>query len=411
MGEPNNLYKSQLDRIRKLYSISADRTLGIEQQLEETLKVGARMLDLDMGIISHIHNEKYTILYFYDAFESLEKGMAFELGKTYCSITLNADDVVTIDHMAESEYKTHPCYKEFQIEAYIGMPILIKNKRFGTVNFTSPHPRRTQFNEFDIDFIRLIGQWTSTSLERIFMMEEVNTAKDKAEKANKSKNEFLANMSHELRTPLHGIMSFSRFGIKKCTTPDNQKLSSYFQKIEQCGLILLNLVNDLLDLAKLESGKINFNFEKTELAPLVASVVDEFFSQLSEKNLEIQFYPASSIFVIADEVKIQQVIRNLISNAVKFSPSGASIEVTMTQKNDSVTVEVKDQGIGIPEEELKVVFDKFFQSSKTKSGSGGTGLGLAICQEIISNHGGHIWTENNSHKGAKFCFTLPIKKE
>lgn len=243
------------------------------------------------------------------------------------------------------------------------------------------------------------------------LMVELEEAQEKADRANNAKSDFLANMSHELRTPLHGILSFTRFGSKKCTTPDHKKLSFYFKQIEQCGLILLQLVNDLLDLSKLESGNMNFTFEKADITTLMTSVIDEFNSLLSEKNLEIQFNPIPSAIIFMDEVKIQQVIRNLLSNAAKFTPDGATIEVTMSLQDDSVKVEIKDQGVGIPEGELNLVFDKFIQSSKTKSGAGGTGLGLAICREIIKNHNGQIWAENNSNSGATFIFTLPVRKD
>ena len=228
-------------------------------------------------------------------------------------------------------------------------------------------------------------------------------------KANQAKSEFLANMSHELRTPLHGIMSYSNFGITRTDKVPPQKIIEYFKKIKESGGILLALLNDLLDLAKLESGRMTFVFKPTDLKKLTDRIVDEFGSLLSERNIKIKYYQfESSIVINLDAERIMQVIRNLLSNAIKYSPQNGVIEITPEIGNDFVKLSIRDHGVGVPENELVAVFDKFIQSSKTKTGAGGTGLGLSICHEIVCAHKGRIWAENSLDRGAIFSFEIPV---
>ena len=230
--------------------------------------------------------------------------------------------------------------------------------------------------------------------------------------ANQAKSEFLANMSHELRTPLHGILSFANFGIKKIDIAPRKKFLEYFRQIGNSGNVLLALVNDLLDLAKLESGRMDFTFNPTDLKLLTDRVVDEFKSLVSEQNVKIKYYQRHlSKKITLDPERIMQVIRNLLSNALKYSPEDGLIEISMNHDRDVATFSVRDHGVGIPESELDMVFDKFIQSSKTKTGAGGTGLGLSISQEIISAHKGRIWAQNSPKGGAIFSFEIPVDLE
>jgi len=235
----------------------------------------------------------------------------------------------------------------------------------------------------------------------------------KAEAANAAKSEFLANMSHELRTPLHGILSFASFGLRKVETVEPAVLREYFQTISQSGEVLLALITDLLDLARLESGKNVLECQRCDLGELIRGVVDQSRLIGVQRGLTIDYRaPATDILVVADPVKLAQVVRNLVSNALKFSPEGGTILIQVfPQGEDRVSVVVQDQGVGIPDDELEAVFDKFIQSSKTKSGAGGTGLGLAISREIIAAHHGRIWAENGEHGGARFTFEIPTHQE
>ncbi len=246
------------------------------------------------------------------------------------------------------------------------------------------------------------------------MAKEAVAARDAAEFANKAKTEFLANMSHELRTPMHGILSYAQFGRKRIGRVPPEKLLEYFTEIDASGKRLMALLNDLLDLAKLESGKMEYRHQANDIEEQIDIVLAEFTPLAEEKQLRMDKQVQSECrYLLFDRDRIDQVLRNLLSNAVKFSKSGGRIlfETCTVFENDQpfLKVMVKDQGVGLPEDELDAIFDKFIQSSETKTGSGGTGLGLAICRQIITDHGGRIWAENNADGGALFSFTLPCR--
>lgn len=261
--------------------------------------------------------------------------------------------------------------------------------------------------------------------ERKQLEDQLVQSKEEAERANVAKSEFLSNISHELRSPMQAIIGFSGYGQGKSKTISREKISEYFQDILTSSKKLLTLIDVLLDLSKLESGKMNYVMAKHDFKLILKSVVNEFALLTAEKGLVLNIGEDNTdTKIICDEFKISQVVRNIFSNAIKFSPNDKQISVIINQSvkaskgkpssNKSfpgLVVKISDQGMGIPGDELDSVFDKFAQSSKTKTGAGGTGLGLAICREIIEAHNGKIWAENNAEGGATFSFVLPCEPE
>jgi len=236
-------------------------------------------------------------------------------------------------------------------------------------------------------------------------------ATQEALSANKAKSQFLANMSHELRTPMHGILSFANFGIKKGGSASPDKIKQYFENINTSAKRLLILLNDLLDLSKLEAGKIELDIKENSLREIVDTCYIE--QQQRLKDLDIQLEISSCENGCKgefDKIAIAQIITNLLSNSIKFSPTSSTIYISISERELELCFVIKDSGIGIPESELTNIFDPFKQSSNTKTGAGGTGLGLAICKKLITAHKGKIWAKNNRDTGTSFYFTIPSKQ-
>jgi signal transduction histidine kinase len=270
----------------------------------------------------------------------------------------------------------------------------------------------------------IVEAYEGLELRVIERTQQLEEARSVAEAANQAKSVFLTNMSHELRTPMHVVLSYSDFGMEEIADAERDELLKYFTRIHESGARLLALLNNLLDLSKLEAGKMVFDMRQADLRQPLDTVLKELNNLLENKSIQVLTVASQEFEPIAefDRAKMIQVIYNLVSNAIKFTPENGQITIGFRQTKlpstikdgaevDAIQLFVKDTGVGIPYGELGSVFDKFIQSTKTHTGAGGTGLGLAISKEIMREHAGDVWCENNEGAGATFTFVLPVARE
>jgi signal transduction histidine kinase/DNA-binding response OmpR family regulator len=235
-------------------------------------------------------------------------------------------------------------------------------------------------------------------------------AKEEAERASKFKDRFLSTMSHELRTPLNAVMGFSDLLADKRYGELNERQQRYVGHINTGGRHLLKLINDILDLSKIEAGRMEISCEDLSVATIFAEVVSALRPLAEKKEQTLSPSAEPGLSVHADAMRFKQVLMNLIGNAIKFTPEGGRIELEAQQVERNVLVKVRDNGPGIPPEEQKRIFEAFYRLRKSGEGAEGTGLGLAITESLVKLHGGSLGLESEPGSGSCFYFSLPIAK-
>ena len=245
------------------------------------------------------------------------------------------------------------------------------------------------------------------------MNDELGRVYAELETASRHKSEFLANMSHELRTPLNAIIGFSEVIGQEMAGPLNASQRQYVDDILGAGQHLLSLINDILDLAKVEAGRMELALGDVSIAEALERGMTMHQARATQNAIALDLHVDPDVgFVVADERKIRQVVFNLVSNAVKFTPSGGRVEVRASRHDGVVEVAVADTGIGISPDDQERIFEEFQQARATNSGSAsgaveGTGLGLALARRFVELHGGRLWVQSELGSGATFRFTLP----
>jgi signal transduction histidine kinase/DNA-binding response OmpR family regulator len=233
-------------------------------------------------------------------------------------------------------------------------------------------------------------------------------AKEEAERASKFKDQFLSTMSHELRTPLNAVLGFSDLLADKRCGELNERQQRYVSHITTGGKHLLKLINDILDLSKIEAGRLELSFEDMSVANIFGEVVSALRPLAEKKTQSLSSSADRGLGVHADATRFKQVLMNLVGNAIKFTPEGGCIELSAQQIDGHVQVKVRDSGPGIPPKEQKRIFDAFYRIRNSGEGVEGTGLGLAITESLVKLQGGALGLESAAGKGSCFYFSLPI---
>ena len=242
--------------------------------------------------------------------------------------------------------------------------------------------------------------------------EQLEARNQEVERANRLKNEFLASMSHELRTPLHTIIGFSELLTEQLEGPLNNKQQRFVGHILQDARHLLELINEILDISKIESGRVELKYEEFNFAQSMDEVLAGIRQHAVVKNIRLENRNSFHGNLYADRVRIKEVFYNLLNNAVKFTPEGGAVWIESTADDKHLQVLVCDTGIGIPENEHIAIFDKFYQIENTMGrGHEGTGLGLAITKHLVEIHQGSISVESYPGRGSKFKVMFPLVQQ
>lgn len=238
---------------------------------------------------------------------------------------------------------------------------------------------------------------------------ELEARNVQVEQANRLKTEFLSGMSHELRTPLHTIIGFAELLDEELEGPLNEKQHRFIRHIHRDSQHLLALINDVLDLSKIESGRLELQRELFSLPDALEDTVSSIRQRAASKSIDLSLQAPQDIEIFADRLRFKQILYNLLSNAVKFTPSGGRVFIEAHKLDSSIEISVEDTGVGIPAAELDAVFDKFYQIGQRQAGGQeGTGLGLAITRRLVEEHSGSIRVQSKQGKGSRFTFTIPL---
>ncbi len=301
---------------------------------------------------------------------------------------------------------------ESGFETLLNIPLKSKDVILGRmVLFLQPHH---DINEQERQFLMSIGNQVGMMIENITLYQREMKSRQHLEELNQMKDEFLAIVSHDLRSPLTAILGTTEILLSEefMTPPLTEEQQDLVRNIDQMGQHQLQLVNDLLDLAKIESGEFEIHPRWADIRNIVQQCYDTIKILAHKKNISITCHADPALpKTQCDIPKIRQVINNLVSNAIKFTESEGTVTLRIEREENSIKVSVSDTGIGMEPETLSNAFDKFHQiRAQGTGGERGTGLGLSICKNLIEQHQGKIWAESQPRVGSTFAFTLPIVK-
>ena len=300
--------------------------------------------------------------------------------------------------------------KQTDFRALLAVPLLRKDRHVG--GLVVRRKVAGKFTDSVVDLLQTIAAQSVIAIHNARLFHEIEDKGREIEIANKHKSEFLANMSHELRTPLNAILGYTELIIDNIYGDVPEKIQEVLERVEKNGRHLLNLINDVLDLSKIEAGRLTLSLNEYSMQDIIQTVFTSVEALAAEKNLNLKVkIPGILETGKGDEQRIAQVILNLLGNAIKFTEQG-EVDVEATVSNESFLVSVTDTGPGLSETDQKKIFEEFRQADGSSTRvKGGTGLGLSISKKIVEMHGGRIWVDSSLGKGSTFSFTLPIRVE
>jgi signal transduction histidine kinase/HAMP domain-containing protein len=323
---------------------------------------------------------------------------------------VNREAVQIPDILEEPTYPTSEIMKQEGFRALLAVPLFREDRLIGGLVVRRRAPG--QFQKETVDLLQTFATQSALAIQNARLFREIEAKGRELEIASKHKSDFLANMSHELRTPLNAILGYTELILDKIYGDVPENIQEVLERVEKNGRHLLGLINDVLDLSKIEAGQLVLSLDDYSMKEVVHTIFTSVESLAAEKNLELQVSVAPEVAQgKGDHQRISQVFLNLVGNAIKFTEAG-EVRVEATASDDTFVISVSDTGPGLSEADQQMIFEEFHQvdGSSTRK-KGGTGLGLSIAKRIVEMHGGRIWVESTEGKGSTFWFTLPVRVE
>jgi GAF domain-containing protein len=327
------------------------------------------------------------------------------LGRT--AITLEPVQVPDITKRGAYEGRLRETLIAAGIRAILAVPMVREGQLIGCLAVTRNRPG--EFPAETIELLRTFATQSALAIQNARLFHEIEDKSRQLEAASQHKSEFLANMSHELRTPLNAIIGFSEVLGERLFGDLNEKQDEYLKDIHASGQHLLSLINDILDLSKIEAGRMELELTDFDLPTAIDNALTLVRERAGRRGIALHQAAEGLGQIRGDERKIKQVLLNLLSNAIKFTPDGGRIEVRAIPVDRSVEVSVSDTGVGIAPEDQEAIFEEFRQVGTAAKKVEGTGLGLALSRKFIELHGGRIWVQSQVGAGSTFTFTIPIR--
>jgi signal transduction histidine kinase len=316
--------------------------------------------------------------------------------------------IADISDPAAYESRVRNMLLQIGLRALLAVPLIAEDHLVGALIVMRKRPGT--FAPEEVALLQTFATQSALAIQNARLFREIEVKSRQLEVASQHKSEFLANMSHELRTPLNAIIGFSEVLTDRMFGELNEKQEEYLKDIYASGTHLLSLINDILDLSKIEAGRMELELADFHLPTALDNALTLVRERAGRRSITLQMSVDERLGEVrADERKIRQVLLNLLSNAIKFTPEGGRIDVGAVSKNGFVEISVTDTGIGIAPEDQEKVFEEFRQVGTAEKKAEGTGLGLTLCRKFIELHGGKIWVLSQVDVGSTFTFAIPVR--
>lgn len=405
--------KENKEGLEYLHKIGAMLNMSVHDKIDALLEKCRQKTDTDVAFFGKIEKGLFLIKNAFSPDKSLIPNDFFEPSESPAGPILETKAIVNVDDIPNTIWNKQPFFQKHRVQSYIGIPVFVKDKLYGAMGFYRINKTELNPTKKELSYLKIVASKIEKEITIALYEQTLKNEKTRAEKASRAKTEFLQNMSHEIRTPMNGIMGLSYLLME---TPLTDRQIKYIKGIISSSEDLLTIINDILDLSRIEKGKLSLEKKSFDLKDVIENVVKHASFKMQGKNLALHtaYDPKAPHNFIGDSNRIRQILDNFVSNSIKFTHEGSiSINVELLDSTGSfaeLKVFVEDTGIGIEEEKLSSIFQKFVQSDSSSSRRyGGLGIGLAICKDLVDQLQGKIGVDSSPGKGSTFWFAVKFQ--